>query len=100
VCLPQGVNFRLFSNAKSEISSESPAATTRFPQVLSVGFQWINLPRCDAEYVPDILQKREPYREAHLKLATESCIFAGPKGDPVDGGLLLFATDDESGKYH
>ncbi|GAQ80952.1 hypothetical protein KFL_000670100 [Klebsormidium nitens] len=47
-------------------------------------------------YVSDVLEKRGPYREAHLKLAAERCIIGGPKGDPIDGALLLFGTNDKS----
>ena len=51
------------------------------------------------EYVPDILEKRTPYREAHLKLATDLkneglLISGGPvlEGDPLapTGAVFLF----------
>jgi hypothetical protein len=99
VCLPPHVKFRhSLSSAKSGIPSKSLVATNRFPRILNVGIQCINLRCCDAAYVPDISREREPYREAHLKLAAERCIFAGPRGDPLGGGLLLFATDEKSGR--
>jgi uncharacterized protein len=45
-------------------------------------------------YVPDILEKRGPYREAHLgaarKLEKEGkCVLAGAFGDPVEGGMFI-----------
>ncbi|GBF96020.1 hypothetical protein Rsub_08835 [Raphidocelis subcapitata] len=47
------------------------------------------------EYVADILERRGPYREAHLrgaqaKLATGQLVCAGATGTPPDGGLFLF----------
>lgn len=47
------------------------------------------------DYVPNILERRGPYRPEHLALcqALESegkLVLAGPWGDPVDGGLLLW----------
>lgn len=47
------------------------------------------------QYVPDILEKRGPYREEHLanaqKLKEEGkLVMAGAFGDPVAGGLFIF----------
>jgi uncharacterized protein YciI len=47
-------------------------------------------------YVPDILEKRLPFRAAHLgharaALARGELVLAGAFADPVDGGALLFS---------
>jgi uncharacterized protein YciI len=47
------------------------------------------------EYVPDILEKRPPHREAHLGLIGEAksdgrVVMAGPIGDPPNGALIVF----------
>ncbi len=51
------------------------------------------------DYVENIIERREPYREAHLALAKEhvergELILAGVFTDPLDGATLLFKTDD------
>lgn len=48
------------------------------------------------EYVPDVLEKRAPYREEHLNLANKlQCLSGGPTGEPgmevPKGALLVFA---------
>jgi uncharacterized protein len=48
------------------------------------------------EYVEDILERRQPYREAHLSAIRAGkqdgrILMAGPLGDPPHGGALLFA---------
>jgi uncharacterized protein YciI len=55
------------------------------------------------EYVPDAVEKRKPYRDAHLALIGEyhgdgRIVMAGAVGDPPSGGLLVFrdATDAEA----
>jgi uncharacterized protein len=50
------------------------------------------------DYVPDVLEKRGPYRAEHLRLGWESesrgeLILAGAFADPVDGAVLLFRAD-------
>jgi uncharacterized protein YciI len=50
-------------------------------------------------YVPDILERRAPHREAHLaKIAAAKddgrIVMAGPIGDPPNGGLLVFTARD------
>jgi uncharacterized protein YciI len=50
-------------------------------------------------YVPDILERRGPYREAHLALladlhAAGNLVMAGAAGDPVDSAVFVFAGDD------
>eukprot|EP00882_Tetradesmus_deserticola_P010557 GHRQ01011152.1.p1 GENE.GHRQ01011152.1~~GHRQ01011152.1.p1 ORF type:complete len:140 (+),score=44.32 GHRQ01011152.1:116-535(+) len=46
-------------------------------------------------YVPDILEKRGPYREAHLagankQLKAGQLVMAGAAGDPVEGAVFIF----------
>jgi len=53
------------------------------------------------EYVSDILERRSPYRAAHLQMAWEAhsrgeLVLAGALADPVDGGVLLFRCESES----
>ena len=53
------------------------------------------------DYVEDILERRAPVRERHLALAREAqergvLRMAGAVGDPVDGALFVFSTDDRS----
>lgn len=47
------------------------------------------------EYVPDVLERRGPYRDAHLALLSDLhaqgvVVMAGATGDPVSGGLIVF----------
>ena len=47
------------------------------------------------EYVPDMVEKRKPHREAHLDLikrchGDDRLVMAGAVGDPPYGGLLVF----------
>jgi uncharacterized protein YciI len=47
------------------------------------------------EYVPDAVERRKPYRDAHLALIGEyhgdgRIVMAGAVGDPPTGGLLVF----------
>eukprot|EP00877_Chromochloris_zofingiensis_P006344 jgi/Chrzof1/1963/Cz10g28040.t1 len=47
------------------------------------------------QYVPDIVEKRGPYREAHIaaaksKLDAGILVMAGAAGDPVDSGMFIF----------
>jgi hypothetical protein len=51
------------------------------------------------DYVPDILERRTPFRPAHLALATEYheaglILLAGAFAEPLDGALFVFRTDD------
>jgi uncharacterized protein len=46
-------------------------------------------------YVPDVLEKRGPYRERHLALAKELCLSGGPTAPlassvPPTGALFIF----------
>lgn len=48
------------------------------------------------EYVDDILERREPFRAEHLAGIRAGqddgrILMAGPLGDPVHGGALVFA---------
>jgi uncharacterized protein YciI len=52
------------------------------------------------EYVEDILERRTPYREAHLaRIQTEReagrIVMAGPLGDPPHGAAIVFRGPDE-----
>jgi len=54
------------------------------------------------KYVPDILEKRGPYREQHLAGARQmldagKMVMAGALAEPVDGALFIFkdVTKDE-----
>ena len=47
------------------------------------------------DVVDDMVTKRAPYREEHLRLIREAhargeIVMAGAVGDPVDGALLVF----------
>ncbi len=51
------------------------------------------------DYVPDILERRGPHREAHLaaiRAAREAgqVTMAGPLGDPPTGAAIVFAGED------
>jgi uncharacterized protein len=51
------------------------------------------------EYVPDIVARRSPYREAHLAHVAAwyergELVIAGTYGDPPSGALFAFAVDD------
>ncbi|GMH43388.1 hypothetical protein BSKO_11310 [Bryopsis sp. KO-2023] len=86
----------------------------RFPRASSRRLGW----RCMAsaqepqhhvlhyEYVPDILEKRGPYRAGHLgaakeKLENGKLVMGGACGDPVDGALFIFkaSTKQEIEEY-
>jgi uncharacterized protein len=64
------------------------------------------------EYIPDVLEKRGPFREGHLALAKAmieagDCISGGPTanadnvGDenPPSGALFLFKTEEAAKQY-
>jgi uncharacterized protein YciI len=51
------------------------------------------------DYVPDMLERRAPHREAHLALVSEwsergELAIAGALGDPPHGAFFGFAVDD------
>ena len=51
------------------------------------------------QYVPDILERREPHREGHLALVRRwkddgQLLMAGPLGDPPHGAAFLFKVED------
>ena len=60
------------------------------------------------DYIPDVLEKRGPYREEHIALANKfieegSCLSGGPVGDvemTVPKGALFVFTDAESAKQY
>lgn len=53
------------------------------------------------DYVENIVERRAPHREEHLKLAWEAqardqLLLGGAYGDTVDGAVLVFRADDAS----
>jgi uncharacterized protein YciI len=53
------------------------------------------------DYVEDILERRAPFREAHVARIREAheqgvLLMAGALAEPVDGAVLVFTTDDRS----
>lgn len=43
------------------------------------------------DYVPEILERRGPFRDRHLSLLAEhGCVMGGAVGDPPHGALLVF----------
>lgn len=53
------------------------------------------------DYVENIVERRAPHREAHLKLAREwrdrgEIVMGGAYADPVDGAALLFQVKDRA----
>lgn len=53
------------------------------------------------DYVDDILDRRAPFRSAHLALAGEAreqgiLLMAGALAEPIDGAVLVFTTDDRA----
>ena len=56
------------------------------------------------EYVPDMAERREPHRGAHLELLREGHAagevrMAGALGDPVSGGLIIFASTEAAERF-
>lgn len=50
------------------------------------------------EFVPDYLERRQPFRAEHLRLAWEShargeMVLGGAFADPADGAAILFQCD-------
>ncbi len=53
------------------------------------------------DYVENVVERRAPYREEHIKLAREAhergeLAMAGAYADPVDGAVFVFSADDPS----
>lgn len=55
------------------------------------------------EYAPDVLEKRGPFREEHLKLAKELCLSGGPstplEGTVPTGALFVFDTVEKANTF-
>ena len=58
------------------------------------------------EYVDDIIERRGPYRDAHIALLQQlkdsgTILMAGAVGDPVSGAAIVFSPCDpaEVGEY-
>jgi hypothetical protein len=52
------------------------------------------------EYVPDVVERRAPFRDAHLELvrgwsADRRLLMGGAVGDPPHGAMLVFAAPPE-----
>jgi hypothetical protein len=52
------------------------------------------------DFVPDYVERRQPYRGNHLRLAWEAqqrgeLVLAGALAEPTDGALLLFQGEDD-----
>ena len=60
------------------------------------------------EYIPDVLEKRGPYRDGHIGLAKEmvaagKCLFGGPTGEigmEIPTGALFIFTDADAAKEY
>ncbi len=53
------------------------------------------------DYVANVVERRAPFREAHLKLAREASargelVLAGAFAEPVDGAAFVFRVEDRS----
>jgi uncharacterized protein len=53
------------------------------------------------DYVENIVDRRAPYRDAHLQLAHEwvstgQVVLGGALADPVDGAVLVFKVDNRT----
>ena len=53
------------------------------------------------DYVDDIPARRAPFREAHIGLVRDLhdrgvLLMAGAVGDPIEGALLVFTTEDRA----
>ena len=48
------------------------------------------------DYVADVLERREPFRAAHLERIQShpAIVLAGALGDPPHGAAIVFRTDD------
>jgi uncharacterized protein len=83
--LPSVANTRLFMSS----SSTPPPPTKKY--ILRY------------EYVPDVLEKRGPYREEHLQLARELCLSGGPSAplgaDVPTGALFIFSDTEKANAF-
>ncbi|MDY0000368.1 MAG: YciI-like protein [Polyangia bacterium] len=53
------------------------------------------------DYVENVVERRAPFREAHLALAREAegrgrLLLGGAFADPVDGAVLVFRVEDRA----
>jgi len=51
------------------------------------------------DYVEDVIERRAPLREKHLRLAQEAhergdLVYGGALADPLDQGVLVFQVED------
>lgn len=52
-------------------------------------------------FVPNVLERRQPYREDHLKYIqglrdAGRIVFAGPWADPMDGALIVYRAESRA----
>mmetsp|Transcript_7094 Transcript_7094/g.11570 ORF Transcript_7094/g.11570 Transcript_7094/m.11570 type:complete len:141 (+) Transcript_7094:81-503(+) len=94
----------------STASSFSPMALTArtFVQTTSLYSAPPKRYLLNYEYIPDVLDKRGPYREGHLGLAKEmaeagTCVSGGPftppGSDVPNGALFVFTTKEAAEKF-
>lgn len=53
------------------------------------------------DYVPDVVERRAPFRDEHLRLAREAAsrgelLLGGAYADPVDGAVLVWRVADKA----
>jgi uncharacterized protein len=56
------------------------------------------------DYVPDIVERRAPHREAHLAALRElhaagDCLMGGALGDPPHGAAIVFRDEDVARRF-
>jgi uncharacterized protein YciI len=56
------------------------------------------------EYVPDIVERRTPHRDAHLALlrdlhASGDLVMGGVLGDPPTGGAIVFTSPEAAADF-
>jgi uncharacterized protein YciI len=89
------------------MSTNSPKATRSFSKGATKPLAAMNY-LLKYEYIPEVLEKRGPYREGHLNLAKkmiaeDKCLSGGPSGEPgaeVPSGALFVFTDLESAQSY
>ena len=49
------------------------------------------------DYVPDIVERRGPFRDEHLALLSEhGCLLGGALGDPPHGAAIVFKSEADA----
>jgi uncharacterized protein len=82
------------SVATTRLFMSSPATATTTPSIKYI---------LRYDYVPDVLEKRGPYRSEHLQLAKELCLSGGPSAplgaDVPTGALFIFADLEKANAF-